>query len=71
MGALAFDFFKNALLVWFADALLLLAGLLIIAFHQYWSNAAAVIISLLGWILACCLWPLQRHTNLLPAPRWG
>jgi hypothetical protein len=38
--------------VWFAGALLLLVGILIIAFHQYWSSAAAVMISLFGWILA-------------------
>ena len=52
MGALASEFFKTELFVWFAGALLLFAGLLIIAFHQYWSSAAAVIISLFGWILA-------------------
>ena len=29
-----------------------LCGLLIIAFHQYWSSPAAVMISLFGWFLA-------------------
>jgi hypothetical protein len=52
MGALASEFFKSALFVWFSGALLLFGGLLIIAFHQYWSNAAAVLISLFDWILA-------------------
>ena len=52
MGALASEFFKSWLFVWFAGALLLFGGLLIIAFHQYWSNLAAVLISLFGWILA-------------------
>jgi hypothetical protein len=52
MGALASDFFKSHLFVWFARALLVFGGLLIIAFHQYWSSAAAVMISLFGWILA-------------------
>jgi hypothetical protein len=52
MGALATEFFKSGLFVWFAGALLLFGGLLIIAFHQYWSNLAAVLISLFGWILA-------------------
>jgi len=52
MGALASEFFKSGLFVWFAGALLLFGGLLIIAFHQYWSNVAAVLISLFGWILA-------------------
>ena len=52
MGAFASEFFKSGLFVWFSGALLLFAGLLIIAFHQYWSNVAAVLISLFGWILA-------------------
>lgn len=52
MAALAAEFFKSALFVWFAGALLLFAGLLIIAFHQYWSSVAAVLISVFGWILA-------------------
>jgi hypothetical protein len=52
MGPLASEFFENELFVWFAGALLLFGGLLIIAFHQYWSSVAAVVISLFGWILA-------------------
>jgi hypothetical protein len=31
---------SRGLSVWFAGALLLFGGLLIIAFHQYWSNVA-------------------------------
>lgn len=45
-------FFENGVLVWFAGGLLLFCGLLIIAFHQYWSSLAAVLISLFGWFLA-------------------
>jgi hypothetical protein len=52
MGALASEFFKSDLAVWFSGAGLLFAGLTIIAFHQYWSNVAAVLISLFGWVLA-------------------
>ena len=52
MGVFAADFFKSDLFVWFAGALMLFAGLLIIAFHQYWSSLAAVLVSLFGWILA-------------------
>ena len=63
MGALATDFFKNDLFVWFAGALLLFAGLLIIAFHQYWSSVAAVLISLFGWVLAI------RGLILMAAPK--
>ena len=48
MAAFAAEFFKSALFVWFAGALLLFAGLLIIAFHQYWSSVAAVLISVFG-----------------------
>lgn len=62
MGALASDFFKSDLFVWFVGALLLFAGLLIIAFHQYWSSLAAVLISLFGWILAL------RGLMLMAAP---
>jgi hypothetical protein len=52
MGALASDFFKSDLFVWFAGGLLVFGNLLIIAFHQYRSSVAAVMISLFGWILA-------------------
>ena len=45
-------FFQNPALVWIMGALLLFCGLLIIAYHQYWSNTAQVAISLLGWFLA-------------------
>jgi hypothetical protein len=48
--------------VWFAGALLVFGGLLIIAFHQYWSSVAAVMISLFGWILAL------RGVVLMAAP---
>jgi hypothetical protein len=63
ISALASDFFKNGLFVWFAGALLLFAGLLIIALHQYWSSVAAVLISLFGWILAL------RGLVLMAAPK--
>jgi hypothetical protein len=52
MGDLAEQFFRSPLSVWFAGALLMFFGILIIAFHQFWSSVAAVIISAFGWILA-------------------
>ena len=52
MDTLASEFFKNDLFEWFAGAMLLFMGLFIIAFHQYWSSVAAIMISLFGWILA-------------------
>ncbi|MBV8816507.1 MAG: hypothetical protein JO271_18610 [Verrucomicrobia bacterium] len=48
--------------MWFTGAMLLFWGLLIIAFHQYWSSLAAVIISIFGWFLAV------RGLVLLAAP---
>ena len=52
MGPLASAFFDNPALVWITGALLLFGGLVIIANHQYWSSAAAILISLFGWFLA-------------------
>ncbi|MBV9274702.1 MAG: hypothetical protein JO333_12465 [Verrucomicrobia bacterium] len=62
MGYLASEFFKSELFMWFTGAMLLFWGLLIIAFHQYWSSLAAVIISIFGWFLAV------RGLVLLAAP---
>jgi hypothetical protein len=61
MGALATEFFKSELAVWFTGAGLL-AGLVVIAFHQYWTSVAAVFILLFGWILAL------RGLTLITAP---
>ncbi len=52
MGVQLSAFFQNAALVWITGALLLLSGLLVIAHHQYWSSAAAILISSFGWFLA-------------------
>jgi len=52
MDVLATKFFADELFIWFASVLLLFLGLLIIAFHQYRSSVAAVMISLFGWIVA-------------------
>ena len=35
-----------------ATGALLFGGLLVIANHQYWSSASAILISLFGWFLA-------------------
>jgi hypothetical protein len=64
MGTILSSFFQNEALVWTLGSLLLFSGLLIIAFHQYWSSAAAVMISLFGWFLAI------RGLILLTAPQW-
>jgi hypothetical protein len=62
-AALVSAFFENAALVWIVGGLLLFGGLLIIALHQYWSSAAAILISLFGWFLAL------RGLALLVAPQ--
>jgi hypothetical protein len=55
-------FFDNPVIVWMTGAMLLFLGLVVIAFHQYWSSVTAVIISLFGWYLAL------RGLVLLGAP---
>lgn len=51
LRALLTAFFSNQAIIWIMGALLLFSGLLIIAFHQYWSNPTAILISLFGWFL--------------------
>jgi hypothetical protein len=63
MDTLVSAFFENGALVWIVGGLLLFCGLLIIAHHQYWSSAAAILISLFGWFLAL------RGLALLAAPQ--
>jgi hypothetical protein len=57
-------FFDNPVIVWMTGAMLLLIGLIIIAFHQVWSSVTAVLISLFGWYLAL------RGLVLLVAPQF-
>ncbi|MGO9484213.1 MAG: hypothetical protein ACLPX9_06480 [Rhodomicrobium sp.] len=52
MGAYIAPFFGNPALVWITDALMLFGGIFVIAQHQYWASAAAILISLFGWFLA-------------------
>ncbi len=37
---------------WATGAFLLMAGLIVIAFHQHWRDLAAVIVSSMGWLMA-------------------
>jgi len=46
------DLFANAVLPWMLGAMMLIAGLIVIAFHQYWRGVTAVLISLFGWFVA-------------------
>jgi hypothetical protein len=52
MRGLLSEFTANAVWSWVAGAFILLGGLIVIALHQYWRGAAAIIVSLLGWLVA-------------------
>jgi hypothetical protein len=45
------EFAASAMWPWMAGAFVLLGGLIIVAFHQIWRGAAAIIVSLLGWLV--------------------
>jgi len=63
MGKFVSAFLQDEVMVWSMAATLVLGGLLIIAFHQYWRSPAAVSISLFGWFV------LLRGLVLLYAPQ--
>ncbi|MED5815923.1 hypothetical protein VST63_26500 [Mycolicibacterium sp. 050232] len=44
--------FDNAILPWILGAAMLMMGLVVIAFHQYWYSVTATLISLFGWFVA-------------------
>lgn len=50
MQALLAQFEANSLWTWVTGAFVLLFGLFVVATHQYWHGAAAITISLLGWL---------------------
>ena len=62
MQTLFTEFKANPMWPWLYGAILLMFGLIIIAFHQYWRSPAAVILSAVGWIMAA------RGVLLLTAP---
>lgn len=45
------EFAANSLWSWVAGSFILLAGLIVIALHQYWRGAAAIIVSAVGWLV--------------------
>ena len=51
MQALFTEFKANPMWAWLYGAILLMGGLVIIAFHQYWRGPAAIIVSAFGWFL--------------------
>lgn len=52
MQTLFTEFKANPMWPWLYGAILLMFGLIIIAFHQYWRSPAAIIVSVVGWIMA-------------------
>jgi hypothetical protein len=63
MRTLFTEFKANPMWPWLFGAILLIFGLVIIAFHQYWRSPAAIIVSVVGWFLAL------RGVLLLTVPR--
>lgn len=51
MQGLLSQFEANSLWTFVTGAFILLFGLIIVAGHQYWQGAAAIIVSLLGWLV--------------------
>lgn len=45
------QFEANSLWTWVTGAFVLLFGLIMVASHQYWHGAAAIIVSALGWLV--------------------
>lgn len=52
MRALLSAFAANPLWPWVAGAFILLFGLVVVALHQHWQGAAAIIVSIVGWLVA-------------------
>ncbi|HUH70683.1 MAG TPA: hypothetical protein VLZ05_18520 [Mycobacterium sp.] len=52
MQTLFTEFKANPMWPWLFGAILLMFGMVIIAFHQYWRSPAAIIVSVVGWFLA-------------------
>jgi len=51
MRALLTEFTTSNVWPWVTGAFVLLGGIAVVAFHQYWRGAAAIIVSVLGWLL--------------------
>ena len=51
MKAVLSEFEASSLWSWVAGAFVLVFGLIIVAGHQYWRGAAAILVSLLGWLI--------------------
>ena len=52
MRTLLSQFEANPVWAWVVGAFILLLGLVTIALHPYWRGAAAIIVSVVGWLVA-------------------
>jgi hypothetical protein len=52
MRTLLTEFRANSVWPWVTGAFVLLTGLVVVALHQYWRGAPAIIVSVLGWLTA-------------------
>jgi cytochrome bd-type quinol oxidase subunit 2 len=52
MRMLVSEFEANSVWAFVTGAFILLSGLIVVALHQYWRGAAAIIVSVLGWMTA-------------------
>lgn len=50
MPTLLTEFRANSSWPWVTGAFVLLSGLVVVALHQYWRGAPAIIVSVLGWL---------------------
>jgi len=51
MRAVVSEFGASSLWSWVAGAFVLVLGLVIVAGHQYWRGAPAIVVSVLGWLV--------------------
>jgi hypothetical protein len=51
MRTLLSEFTASAVWPWIVGAIALMAGISIVAFHQIWRGPAAIVISLIGWLM--------------------
>lgn len=51
MASMLAQFTSVPVLSWVVGAIVLACGTAIVAFHQYWRTPAAVIVSVVGWLL--------------------
>jgi hypothetical protein len=64
MRQLLVEFGASVIWPWVTGAFVLVGGIIIVALHPYWRGSAAVIVSLLGWLM------VLRGIVLLAFPDW-